>query len=539
MDEQDGPTPRRALPPRDEVPDTDDVLDGPDPAAHRRGAWSATSEPGGPAPATGGTPIPPPAVLPASEGAPARAGRRFSAMDLPDDEERPLPRRSALSPDATRAMSPRTPDPELDPAVGEAAQPRNRKRLVLGSIAAIAAVALLVAGIWWFAGENGPGGPRATPTPTIDPVATYLMQPADLAGVRPDTTWEAVTTATTLDAATPAPKCVTPVPELEAQPADTLVRTFSPTAGDAGGLLHQVETYATPEEATAAYAARVAQLGACERNTAWVQGGLDMEGLGDESTGATIVLQAGQPEYHSILVSRVGTRVNVVDATQATQAPEVAGLLAALNATFTRQCGDNGTCPSPSATIADGVPPAVEPFGFLAGVDVPRITAAAGEWRGTPVSTTVTAPGTRCEGVDLTQAPGASGAQQRTLLLQDDAAAPAGFGLDEVVYTFATPEEAAGFVATLAANFDSCAGRTATAEVARTGDLTGAGTGTAFVVTRQVDQAETRARFRVAVLAAGNHAIYLMANPTPEFDFADEPFHTVALRGAERLTQLP
>ena len=64
----------------------------------------------------------PPAVLPASEGAPARAGRRFSAMDLPDDEERPLPRRSALSPDATRAMSPRTPDPELDPAVGEAAR---------------------------------------------------------------------------------------------------------------------------------------------------------------------------------------------------------------------------------------------------------------------------------------------------------------------------------------------------------------------------------------------------------------------------------
>ncbi len=75
--------------------------------------------------------------------------------------------------------------------------------------------------------------------------------------------------------------------------------------------------------------------------------------------------------------------------------------------------------------------------------------------------------------------------------------------------------------------------------MARTGDLTGAGTGTAFVVTRQVDQAETRARFRVAVLAAGNHAIYLMANPTPEFDFADEPWHTVAPARRERLTQLP
>ena len=543
MAEQDGPTPRRALPPRGDEPDVDDVLDDHEPIAPRRGLWSPTSKAGDAAPGAG-TPIPPPAVLPTSDVAPASAGRRFSAVDLPTDEERPLPRRSALSPAATRAASPRTPHPA--PATGpDAAAPagdapaRGRRGLLLGVLAAVVAIALVVTGILVFNGGGGLGRPQATPTPTIDPVATYLVQPDDLAEVRPGTTWETVTTATTLDAATPTPKCITPVLELEAQPADTMVRTFSPTAGAAGGLLHQVERYATAEEAQAAYTARVTQLGACERNTAWMQGGLTATGLGDEASGATVVLQADQPEYHAIVVSRVGTRVNVLDATQAAEAPAAESLLPALTATLARQCTDSGTCPTASAALEGGVPPAVEPFGFLAGVDLPRITAAAGEWRGTPVGTTVTTPGTRCEGVDLTQAPGAVSAQQRTLLLQDDAAAPAGFGVDEVVYTFNTPEEAAGFVGTLATNIDTCVERTATAEVARSGDLTGPGAGPAWVVTRQVDQAETRARFRVAALAAGNHAIYLMANPTPEFDFPDASFHAVALRSAERLTQLP
>ena len=538
MSEQDFPAPRRALPPRDDGPWVDDdVLDPRETTAARGGLWSPTSDTPPPS-AAAGTPIPPPAVLPVPDVAPASAGRRFSAVDLPGEEERPQPHRSALSPAATRVGSPHTPaSPASVTAAGQAPGPR-RRGLLIGLIAALV-IALVLAAIWFLNGPGaGLGRPAPTPTPTIDPVATYLLQPDDLAGVRPDTTWTAASTATTVDTTTPKPVCITPALELENQPADTMVRTFSPAAGEAGALLHQVETYATAEQATAAYTERLTQLGACERNTAWVDGGLTVTGLGDESAGAGIVLQADQPEYHALIVTRTGTRVNVVDATQASAIPDPTTLLPALAGVSTRQCGDNGTCPTAAPTVEPGVPPAVDPFGFLAGVDLPRITAAAGEWRGTPVAAAVTTAGTRCEGVDLTQAPGAVSQQQRTLLLQDDAAAPAGFGVDEVVYTFSTPEEAAGFVGTLAGGIDSCASRTATAEVTRTADLAGPGAGAAWAITRQVDQAETRVRYRVAALAAGNHTVYLMANPTPEFDFSDEAFHRVALRSAERLTQL-
>ena len=106
MSEQGDPTPRRALPPSDDEPE-DAIDDGPAP---RRGEWSATGPGAESTPSRAGTPIPPPAVLPVPDVAPASAGRRFSAVDLPEDEDRPLPRRSALSPAATRAMSPRTPE---------------------------------------------------------------------------------------------------------------------------------------------------------------------------------------------------------------------------------------------------------------------------------------------------------------------------------------------------------------------------------------------------------------------------------------------
>ncbi|MDO5533171.1 MAG: hypothetical protein Q4F65_00775 [Propionibacteriaceae bacterium] len=538
MDEHGVPTPRRALPAR-ELPDDAAEGAGPD-AAPRRGLWSATGAEDAPAEGASSpgsaTPIPPPAVLPVSDVPPAAAGRRYSAEDLPDDDEdRPLPRRSALSPTASRARSPLSNDTP-DPVEDAPKAPASRRRLVIGGIVALVVAAMVVAFFFLLTPERL-ARINTPPTPAIDPVATYLVQPEDLAGVRPDVTWETVTTVTSPDATTPAPKCLTPLSE-SVDPLDALVRTFSPTSGAAAGLLHQVVTYATPEEAAAAYTARVAQLGACERNTAWTQAGVTATDLADEATGATVVLQAAQPEYHTLVISRTGTRVNVVDATQADAPVAASSLLSALSATFARQCADTGTCPAPSAALADGTPPPAEPFGFLSGVDLPRITAGAGEWHGTPATTTVSTTGSRCEALDLT-AQGSEPAQQRILLMQEDAAAPQGFGIDEIVYTFPTPEEAAGFVLALGGNLDSCAERTATAQVAKTADLTGPGTGAAWVVTQRTDEAEGTFRYRVAALAAGNRVVYLLVTSPNEFDFSDEAFHAVALRAAERLTQMP
>lgn len=543
MSEQGDGVPRRALPPRDD--EGDNTFDDDSTPAPRRGRWAATGPSADPVPSRALTPIPPPAVLPEAEHAPASAGRRFSAVDLHADEVRPLPRRSALSPTATRAMSPHSADEGDDPVVpgggspaSEAPAGRSYRRFAIGAIAALVVAAVVIAAFVLVNGSTSPGNPGGNQTPSVDPVATYLVQAEDLASVRADTTWEAVTTVTQPDASTPAAKCLVPVLESEVQPTSTLVRTFSPTAGAAAGLLHQVETYASDEEAAAAYAARATQLGTCERNTAWAQSGEHVTGLADEATGAVVVLQGEVSEFHTIIVSRTGTRVNTVDATQADEAMAASSLLPALEATYARQCSDAGTCPA-TPEVTAGVPPVNDPAGYLTGVDLPRITAGAGSWRGT-APTNVTTLGSRCEAVDLRQAPaGAVTHVQRTLVLQDDAAAPPLFGIDEVLVTYATPEEANAFVASLSANIDDCANRTGTAEVARTGDLAGPGTGPAWVVTRKVDEGDGTARFRVAALAVGNHAVYLMANPSPEFDFSDEAWHGVALRAAERLTQLP
>lgn len=533
MSEQGDAAPRRALPPRDDLDDA--FVDDTSPAP-RRGAWSATGSDG--AGSRAATPIPPPAVLPVSDAAPASAGRRFSAVDLPTDEERPLPRRSALSPAGTRARSPRTPDSPADGPDALPAAGRSYRKLAIGIVAALVVAAIAITAFALLNPPDRSARPGAAPVETVDPVATYLVQPGDLDAVRRDTTWQADATLTKVDASTPTPKCIVPVLEAEVQPTDTLVRTFSPVAGAPAGLLHQVETYATPEEATAAYTDRVTQLGACERNTAWVQGGQAFTGLADEATGLTLVLQGDVPEYHTIILSRTGTRLNILDATQADAPLDAGAVLPALEATSARQCTDNGTCPS-SAAVTQAVPALTEPPGYLASVDLPRITAAAGAWRGVPVSTTVGTNGSRCEAIDLKLPPASVAQQQRTMILQEDASAPPDFGVDEVLYTFDTPDEANALVATLTANIDQCPGRTGTAEVARSGDLTGPGSGAAWVVTRKVNQSESTARFRVAVLASGTHVVYLMATPTPEFDFSDEAWHAVALRAAERLTQLP
>jgi len=542
MSDLGDPVPRRALPPRD---DPADGSTDPDPTAdaadeQQRQPWAASG--GGsddtdtPAPST---PIPPPVVLPPPEGQPASAGRRFSAVEAPSGE-RPLPRRSALSPAATRTRSPESPagadpDPGAAPSSAGANDPVASSaslRLVWLVVAGVAVVVIAVVAV--LLTRLQPGSPSQPPG--VDPVATYLIQPEDLAGLRADTTWTAATTATDVSSGTPQPKCVLAAADIEPEPRDTLVRTFAPSAGQPGGLLHQVDTYASEDDARTAYAARVAQLAACERHTGWTRTGFTLDALADEATGILIELQDVVAEYHTIAVSRTGSRVNIVDATQPDEAVGMDVLATPLAAASARQCVDGGTCPATVAVQA-AVPPPVEPAGWLASVDLPRITPGAGEWRATDIPE-MNLTGTKCEAVDLVNVSNATASAQRAYLLAEDTAAPAGFGVDEAIYTFATTDEAAAFAGTLAGNTEQCAGRTATAEVARTADLAGAGTGTAWVVTQRVDQSAATARFRSAILVVGNRVVYLMANPGASFDFSDATWHDVATRAGDRVTQL-
>lgn len=421
--------------------------------------------------------------------------------------------------------------PEGAPANGSTS--RTRRVIAVITVAVVA----VGAAVGWYWSANG-GFPGSTPTPTIDPVATYLSQPEDLQGVREGVTWTVATTATTMDAATPQPKCFLPASEMEVTPADSMVRTFTPNEDTAAGVLHQVERYATAEEAQQAYAARLAQLATCERTVALALEGVGVAGLADESTAQKLLLQNAENEYHTVLLTRTGTRVNVLDVTTTDTAIYGGPLAEALRAVSARQCTDGGTCPG-ELVVTPSAPNPAPPTGWLTSIDLPRITPAAGTWRGTDVTPAVTTTGTRCEGIDLAAA--GADRQQRTYLLRDDAAAPAEFGVDEVVYTFGSPEESREFLSTLAGNLDGCASRMNTAQVTPTADLSSRNapeaSGHAWGVTQKTDQAAGAAHYRVSVVVSGNKATYLMANPSAEFDFTDEAWKSVGVRTLERLSQ--
>lgn len=481
MSDIPGPAARRALPPRDDEPDA------PRPRRLAAAGDDAVAGPGG---------------------------------------QEPGPRRSPAGP---------TDPPVADPAPASARDARTPTRRLGVVTGVVAAVALLVVVVLWV--TSGGGNPLAvsTPTPTLDR-ATLLAEPADLAGLRTGTTWTASATLDKIVADSPQPKCIALATDTEPRARASWVRTLAAEGGDPAAALHEVDHYATAEDATAAWEQRVTQLGACSRSTVWLTRTVTVEGTSDQAVGATLVVQETQPEYHTILVSRTGSDVNLVDLTSAAQAWPLEAAATTLATLGTRQCAaTSGTCPT-TPKVTDRTPPPTQPAGWLASVDLPRLTPGAGTWRGTDVAT-LKLPGAACEAVDLANVPGAT-ARQRTYLVHDDPRS-SGIGIDEAVFSFATPAEAADLVARITTNVDGCAGRTATATVGRTGELASAtASGPSWAITQKVTGEKT-ARFRVSVVASGSRALYVFANPTATVDFSDGDWQAIVNRAAARLGQLP
>lgn len=423
------------------------------------------------------------------------------------------------------------------PKRGQGASDVGRRRLIVGGITALA-LSVLFGGAW-LAQRTGwlVIGPAPAPASSVDPVATYLAQPEDLNDLAPGSTWTIADTVTKLEPTTPQAKCFLPAAEQKPVPAHVMVRTFASATQASGAVLYQVNQYANAEEATTAYTGLISQLGVCERTTMLAQTGLKISGLSDGATGQILVVQNPTNEYHTIALSRTADRVNIVDVAL-TDAPSKGDAVAGvLRAVAVRQCVTSGKCPG-QVSVTPEPPLPSKPSGWLAEVDLPRITVGSGSWRATDVTDSVALPGTKCEAIDLAAPPGATAKQQRTYLLRDDTAAPKNFGVDEAMYTFGTPEEAQATFLKLAQNTDNCAGRTATAQVARTGDPSGNGTSAAWTVVQKVDQASTTAKFRSAAAVAGNRVIYLVANPSDSFDFSNDTWHGVVGRAQQRLSQI-
>lgn len=523
MSEQGDSTPRRAMPPRDEEPE----VGSPDEAAQvgRRAAPEsrASDEPGAPTSE----------ATSAGPQASADRGRRFA-----DPTQAPAPPQGPA-----RAAAPSDSQPQGPARAGTRARDPHpaglgRRRMILGVISVVV-LALLFGGVVLAqrAGLFGGGAtpePTASATPTIDPVATYLAQPGDLAGLAPGT-WTTVATATKLETTTPQAKCLLPAAEQKQATADTMVRTFA-AGPDDGAVLHQVNRYETPATATEAYDALLTQLGNCDRAPMFAQSGLSVTGLSDQAGGQVLVLQDATNEFHTLLLSRTGARVNIVDATHTAQPIPGEAIGAMLAAVGARQCADGGTCPA-SVAVTEAAPLPATPPGWLAAVDLPRLTLGSGTWRGTDVADTVSVPGTKCEAIDLAAMPGATKKQQRTYLLRDDTNAPQNFGIDEAIFTFGSAEEAKATLSKVNENMEACASRAATATVTKTGDPVGGGASSAWIVTQKVDQSAATASFRSAVAVSGTRMVYLLANPNQTFDFTNETWASVVSRAGQRLAE--
>lgn len=503
MSETDRPAARRALPPRDE-PDESAL-----PRRLAQGPADDTDEPAD-------TPAPRRAFAASGPAAPAASDPPAGTQDA-DDE--------TVADGATLDAAPAETETEAEPT---GTSSRGRWAWIA---AAVAVVALLVAGL--ILAASGAFTPQAAPPPDRSPL---LLQPNDLAPLREGATWEVSKTFSSLTADTPQARCLQPASELQPSPTESHVRTLSATGPTGTAALHQLDRYASENDAVATMESRVAELGACGRTIVWLTQFADITGVADRAVVARYVAQEATAEHHTIVVARTGRDITTLDLV-ATDTPwQAESALTALTEVSKRLCAETGgTCPESPALVPQA-PPVGDPPGWLAAIDLPRLSPGVGVWRSTAVTPPVLA-GAVCEVVDLVNVPGAT-LTQRAYLLHDDPRSST-FGIDEAIYTFATPEEAGALAGQLIPNIDGCPDRTATATVQRTAELqTATASGPSWAITQKLNDQQS-ARFRVSVIHAGTRVLYLFANPTEAIDFSDEEWQTVVARAAERLSQLP
>ena len=449
-------------------------------------------------------------------------------------------RRSASPPEAPPGDGHAPPEKPTSRAEESAtARPRRRSR---GRALAVMTAVLVMAGgvagsVWWLGPQAAPPAPSPTPTPSasLDP----LLTPADL-GTLGGTTWGTASAPTTSSdgypVCLPAEGGTLPAP-------DRTARRILAADNQSGYMTHVVETYADAAAAQRAYTTRLQQAGSCADTEAFIVDTRTITGLADAAFATHIEVQAESPEHHGLVISRTGRNLSMIDVSSAEPTP-LEDTAAVAARPLARLCsGGEGACPA-SVSLVAALPAAGQFPGWLIEADLPRITAGAGRWGATRPSPVLTILGSQCEAVSLKKVSDAASSSQRTLLLADDPSAPAGFGIDQVVYTFASAKQAKSFGDKLGGNLADCADRVPTAAVKKGPSTKGeaadgvAFSGRSFLITQKTAEDE-EVPFRVGVVRVDDRVAYLLANPSAEFDFSADQWKAIMIRTAQRVSQLP
>lgn len=522
MSEDEQRRPRRALPSDEDTsppPDMDDTS-GDDIFRPRRGSGEDRAA------ALGETPIPAP-VFPRSAG-------EFT------ESPGPAPRRSALSS--------QTPVEAEGPAVATTPVPlpTGLTTWLLGGLVGALVVGLMAFFITRGAQPTDPASASpspsasasASPSPTVAAGVEELLTGEDLTGVAPAASWAITHTSTEAAEHEGRVACLSTEAE-EQNPTSSLQRTLATSDADQLAALHRIETYASPAAAQQVFTNRTGALAGCSEIPARIARASTVEGMGDEAFQITIAFENEQAQFHTVLLTRVGAAVQILDLARST-AVEANLLAEALIRPQSTLCELEGATCAAAPTTTPAVVPPVEPLGWLIPADLPRIRAGAGRWTASTPSD-LTSAGMGCENMTLATEPGPTERRQATYLLTQDDQAPGTFGLDELRFTFADAAAASAFAAKLGTAIASCKDRVNTATVSELPGVTGTGEAGLAVSSRIFALTQATADrpvpYQLIVSVAGPTVVYSIATITDTYRFTDSQLAELALRIPVRASQ--
>lgn len=485
----------------------------------------------------------------------ARAHKR-SQIERDPDETTLLPRTAGGSRIRRRDdVDDLDDDIEADPRAD-----RRRLLLMIGAVAVVAILGLL-AGYAIIkttsqpvaapgpatSAEPDPDAPPTADTPANTALITdqMLLTDTDSATLDSKRTWKVALTQRGSSPDSPHhPACLSvDVTKGAPTPQQSVLRLLSSTGSNSPAVLHQATAYGTPEEAAQAYAHASRALGDCAMTGAWVTAGHLIDGVGDQATGVTIeVLGGDSPEYRTVVLTRTGLIVDVVDVAQPDKAVSATRVAKVAGAIVDTQCQAAGGGCSDQPEAQDGPPPlGGDKPGFLASGDLPPMGADLTRWAGTtpgePDSNVLLGSG--CEIVNWSKV-AAEDRSHRTYLLADSASR---FGLDQVIITSKDEQAATALATKVKDGWTSCHDRKLTATITPIRDVAGPGAKsvdvkgwTTEITQKSSDDATTK--YRVGIITAGTKVVFLFLNPQDALDLTSDQFDSVAVRAGQRTTQV-
>jgi hypothetical protein len=370
-----------------------------------------------------------------------------------------------------------------------------------------------------------------------------MLNPGQAKILDRDRTWKVELTQGNPAEDAPTAACFGGEP-LEGQPApqQKILRVLN--SGKNGPVvLHEATAYNSPDEATQAYAVASKTLGGCAVAGSYIKSGHAVSGVGNEAVGVVVMVAEGsKSRAHSVVLSRTGRVMNVVDAAQPSEALAITAVAQALGQVNKVQCGPAGGECGGTPSAKDGPPPmgGDEP-GFLALGDLPPARAKVAPW----IADSIELPkeefkGSQCEISVNWGTVSAKSKSSRVYLIPESG--KNFFGLNEIMLTMKDSKAAAKMVAKIKSDLTGCEDVKLTAAVSKPKKVTSIGaqntkvTGWTAVVLQKSTQGT--ARYRVGIVSAGPKVIYTFLNPRDDYDFTRSQWNTVAVRAGERATQV-